>query len=134
MADGLGGIVILPGYIVMMIGAEQGEGEFGAMAMLGLAWVVVTGLGLMAAQIYLLAIRSQSIGKHVVKTQIVDIHTGQRSDFVHRFLIRGLVNGMIGGIPCIGPIYAIVDICFIFREDHRCFHDLIASSVVVDIS
>ncbi len=44
------------------------------------------------------------------------------------------LNGLISAIPCIGSIYAIVDICFILREDRRCVHDLLAQTCVVDIS
>lgn len=53
---------------------------------------------------------------------------------VHAFVLRSFVNGLIGAIPCIGSIYALVDIVFIFREDRRCLHDLLASTVVVDIA
>lgn len=135
LVDGLAGVIILPGYALMIFGAEQGNGgEMPAMALAGMGWVVVTGLALMVLQIYLLATRSQSLGKVVMKTQIVDVNTGQPAGFVACFLLRALVNGLIGGIPCVGPIYSLTDICFIFREDRRCIHDLIASTVVVDIS
>jgi hypothetical protein len=30
------------------------------------------------------------------------------------------------------PLYGIVDACFIFREDQRCLHDLIADTTVVE--
>lgn len=64
----------------------------------------------------------------------VDINTGMPADFVHCFLLRLFVNGLIAAIPCVGLIYSIVDICFIFREDRRCIHDLLAQTCVVDIS
>ena len=91
-------------------------------------------VALLGIQIYLLATRSQSLGKYLMKTQIVDVNTGLRADFVHAFLLRLLVNGLISGVPCVGTIYALVDILFIFREDRRCIHDLLASTCVVDIS
>ncbi len=31
------------------------------------------------------------------------------------------------------PLYGIVDVCFIFREDQRCLHDLIGETVVVQV-
>ena len=96
--------------------------------------MLVGGLITLAAQVYLLATRSQTIGKLVMKTQIVDFQTGVRADLVHALLIRAIANGLIGAIPCVGAIYSIVDICFIFREDRRCIHDLLAKTVVVDIS
>jgi hypothetical protein len=44
------------------------------------------------------------------------------------------VNSVIGNLPCIGFFYALADILFIFRDDRRCIHDLIASTTVIDIS
>ena len=43
-------------------------------------------------------------------------------------LLRVVVNGLLGFIP----LYGVVDILFIFREDRRCIHDLIAGTVVVN--
>ena len=42
-------------------------------------------------------------------------------------LLRGLVNGLLN----IVPLYFLVDCGFIFREDRRCVHDMIAGTVVV---
>lgn len=100
----------------------------------GFALIAVGGLALLACQLYLLATRSQSVGKYLMKTQIVDFATGQPASFVNAFLLRAFVNGLIGAVPCVGGIYSIVDICFIFREDRRCIHDLLAKTQVVDIS
>ncbi len=49
-------------------------------------------------------------------------------------LLRAIVNGMIGMVPYVGGIYGLIDSLFIFREDRRCVHDLIAGTKVVDIS
>lgn len=136
LVDGLVGLVLVgPGYVMMIVGgASAGDDKPGALFFLGAAVMLVGGLLTLAAQVYLLATRSQTIGKLVMKTQIVDFQTGQRADLVHALLIRLIANGLIGAIPCIGAIYSIVDICFIFREDRRCIHDLLAKTVVVDIS
>ncbi len=136
LVDGLVGLVLAgPGYVMMIVGQPSVEGEApGAIFWVGLLAVVVGGLLILAAQIYLLATRSQTIGKCVMKTQIVDFRTGQRADLVHALLIRLIGNGLISAVPCLGAIYSIVDICFIFREDRRCIHDLLANTVVVDIS
>ncbi|MBX3421397.1 MAG: RDD family protein [Pirellulaceae bacterium] len=136
LVDGLVGLIVLPGYIAVIIGAQAAErsGNVSIPLLLGMGWMGVTIIAVLVVQIYLLATRSQTIGKYVMKTQIVDFATGQPADFVHCFVLRALVNGLIGAVPCVGSIYAIVDICFIFREDRRCIHDLLASTVVVDIS
>jgi len=135
LIDGLVGLVLAgPGYVLMLVGQTGDPDQPGALFFVGLLMLVLGSLAILAAQIYLLFTRSQTIGKYVMKTQIVDFQTGQRADFVHAFVLRLFVNGLIGAIPCIGLIYAIVDICFIFREDRRCIHDMLASTVVVDIA
>ena len=35
-------------------------------------------------------------------------------------------------IPVLGPLFSLVNVCFIFREDRRCIHDLIAGTQVVN--
>jgi uncharacterized RDD family membrane protein YckC len=91
-------------------------------------------LALLIIQLVLLAKRSQTLGKYVMKTQIMDFQTHQPANFVKSFLMRALVNGLIGAIPLVGPIYSLVDIFFIFRQDRRCIHDLMAGTYVADIS
>ena len=51
--------------------------------------------------------------------------------FVKVILLRIFVNGLIGMVPIVGFFYSLVDIVFIFREDQRCLHDLIAGTKVV---
>ena len=47
--------------------------------------------------------------------------------------MRGFVPGVLGAIPYIGWAFTMVDICFIFRDDHRCVHDLMAGTRVVKV-
>jgi uncharacterized RDD family membrane protein YckC len=148
-AQGMGGMGV-PGYPPQQRLADLGKRFLGSLvdgfsglvfagpgvviSIIGLGVIFLGLIALIVLQIYLLATRSQSIGKFVMKTQMVDVNTGQPASFVNTFLLRGVVNGLIGGIPFVGPIYTLVDILFIFREDHRCIHDLLASTVVIDIS
>ena len=136
LIDGLAGLVLVgPGYVMLLVGGATAENDQpGLLFFVGALAMLVGGLIILAAQIYLLATRSQTIGKFVMKTQIVDFQSGERADLVHALLIRLIGNGLISAIPCVGAIYSIVDICFIFREDRRCIHDLLAKTVVVDIS
>ena len=134
LVDGLLGMVlVLPGYVMMIIG-ENTSGEMNAIGIVGLLIIIVGWLTLIGLQIFFLATRSQTVGKMVMKTQIIDVTTNQPAGFMKSFVMRSLVNGLISSVPCIGAIYSIVDICFIFREDRRCLHDLIASTIVLDIS
>ncbi len=139
----VGFVAVVPGY-VMIIADSAGRGgdfesgmnnsEIGPLGIVGLILIIVASIALLIAQVYLLAVRSQTIGKLIMKMQIVDIRTGQPADFVHAFLLRSLVNGIIINIPCVGFFYMIADACYIFRQDRRCIHDHLASTCVVDIS
>ncbi len=136
LADGFVGLVfLLPGFVLVMAGGgEEGLDRESPLAIAGVVLCVVGLLALLGVQIYLLATRSQSIGKYLVKTQIYDYETDAPASFVKCFVMRAIVNGIIGAIPCIGGIYSLADILFIFGEEHRCLHDQIAGTYVVDIS
>ena len=135
--DGFAGLIFfVPGYALLLISglASEEQPTLRPLAVIGILLILGGMIAVLGIQIWLLATRSQTLGKALVKTQIVDFQTGRPADFVHAFLLRLLVNSLISGLPCVGGIYAIVDVCFIFREDRRCIHDLIANTCVVDIS
>lgn len=94
-------------------------GVFGAL----LLWIVVFTV----IQLAYLTTRGQTLGKMICKVKVVMFADGKNGGFVPNVLLRTIVNGLIGMVP----FYGIVDIFFIFREDRRCIHDLIAGTVVV---
>lgn len=102
------------------------------LALLAFGWIILVVIGMMVVNLYLLYTRSQTIGKMLMKIQIVNYEDGKPADLIRTFVLRGIVNGIISNIPCIGVIYALVDILYIFGEEHRCIHDLIAKTMVVD--
>ncbi len=136
LADGFVGFVFLiPGFgLIIAGGGEEGIDQESPVAIAGVLLCMVGLLALFGLQLYLLATRSQSIGKYLVKTKIYDYETDEPAGFVKCFLLRVMVNGLIGAVPCIGPIYNLADILFIFGEEHRCLHDQSAGTYVVDIS
>lgn len=92
-------------------------------------FVFIVGLAAVAIyQIYLLSTYGQSIGKRVMNIKIVKVDTDQNGGFVPNVLLRGFVNGILSFVP----LYSLVDILFIFRQDQRCIHDMIAGTKVVD--
>jgi uncharacterized RDD family membrane protein YckC len=125
----------LPGVALFIGGPLAADPKGGPDAIIPF---LISGLGLMfigvltvlAIQTYLLATSSQSIGKYLLKMQVIDFNTHQRSPFVQCCLLRSLI-----GVYLLNqvPFYGIVDACFIFREDYRCLHDLIGNSIVVDL-
>jgi len=123
----------LPGLIVLGVSGAFSQPDDPNPAVLagGLALLGLCLLGLLGVQIWMLSTRGQTIGKRIMGVKIVKFDDHSNPGFVHAFLLRSFVNGLIGGIPVVGGIYSLVDICFIFREDRRCIHDFIASTVVV---
>jgi uncharacterized RDD family membrane protein YckC len=137
LVDGVVGFVfVIPGYVLMGLGGafSDKQNNPSPLIIVGALLLLVGVVALLVTQIYLLATRSQTIGKYVMKTQIVDYVTGQPATFVQSFVLRMLVNGLISALPCVGSIYALVDILFIFGDEHRCLHDKIANTIVVDVS
>ena len=133
-------VVAMPGIIMLVIAiVRQGLTvedlqhfnimEYGAA-------VTVLGLGiffLFAIQMTLLTLRAQSIGKILMKIRIVHVTQETHPGFVRLVLLRTFVPSLIGSLPYIGFFFTLTDICFIFRQDRRCLHDLIADTKVVEL-
>jgi len=92
------------------------------------AWVMLV---LVAVQIVMISVRGQSLGKLLFRIRIARLRDERNPGFVHAFLLRSVLPGLIEIIPVFGMFFMLVDVCFIFREDRRCLHDLIAGTVVV---
>jgi uncharacterized RDD family membrane protein YckC len=82
---------------------------------------------------YLLAKHGQTVGKWIVGTRIVDKDTGQILSLGKVFGLRYLPLSIVSQIPVLGNLLCAIDTLFIFREDKRCVHDLIAGTKVVDV-
>ena len=88
---------------------------------------VLAFIALAVVQIYLLTKVGQTIGKRWLDIRIVKVSTAENGGFVPNVLLRVVVNSILSAVP----IYALVDALFIFREDRRCIHDLIAGTRVI---
>lgn len=95
---------------------------------------LVLGVGLLTltiVQIWMITTRGQSIGKRIVGIRIVLARDGGPAGFVHGWLLRNLVPGIISLLPWLGMMFVLVDIFFIFGPERRCVHDYIAGTRVV---
>jgi uncharacterized RDD family membrane protein YckC len=139
MLDGLAALVaLLP--MIMAIGsaavveAAQGKEPSAAVAEPNMGLMATSGflfLVLLVINIIWLIKRGQTIGKRIVGTRIVGLESDENPGGVKTVLLRGIVNGIIGALPFVGSIYSLVDILFIFGQDRRCLHDLLAGTRVV---
>jgi uncharacterized RDD family membrane protein YckC len=128
LLDGFIGLLFaLPGIIIMATAENEREPQFG----IGVAVLILAVLVLAGIQFYLLSTSGQSMGKKALGIRIVIFETNANPGFVKAVLLRSLVTAVIGVVPGVGPVFSLVDICFIFREDRRCIHDLIAGTKVV---
>jgi uncharacterized RDD family membrane protein YckC len=82
---------------------------------------------------YLLATRGQTIGKYLLKIQIVS-DEGQLVPFYKLILARYVPVWIISQFPLIGPLFAIANALAIFRDQRKCFHDDIAGTKVIQLS
>ena len=87
--------------------------------------------GLVLLQATLLTVRGQTVGKILTRLRIVRAKDGSPAGFIHGFLLRGFLPRCLRHVPFIGALFWLVDNCFIFRDDHRCLHDLMAGTKVV---
>ncbi len=133
LIDGFAGLVsVLPGVALLIAAATSNNGKGdGQLAVVGVVLMLLGMLTLFAMNVYLLVTRSQTVGKWLDNTKIMDYETHEPAGFVKTFILRSFVNGLIGSVV---PFYGLIDICVIFGEEHRCLHDQIAGTYVVDIS
>jgi uncharacterized RDD family membrane protein YckC len=73
----------------------------------------------------------QTMAKRLLKIKIVR-NDGTRTSFGRMLGLRIVLIQVISQIPYIGILFALVNVLFIFREDQRCVHDLIADTKVID--
>jgi len=129
-------LLMIPGLIWMVIGIVSQQATdpnqidwvplVGSVGLMGLGVLIVLGI-----QIWQLTTRGQTVGKRLLGIRIVKYPDDSAPGFVGAFVMRALIPGFIGAIPWVGGLFSLVDICFIFREDRRCIHDLIAGTKVV---
>lgn len=83
-----------------------------------------------AMQGWLLFKRGKTIGKLVMKTQIAPLDSTEIPT-QQQILLRYLPMQLGGLIPFIGPFVGLINILFIFGQQRRCLHDLIADTRVI---
>ncbi len=97
---------------------------------------VTMGMGLLSMVAYIvlnfhfLNKSGQTIGKKAMGIRVVELDNNKPS--VQTLIVkRYLPTALVSMVPVVGWIFSLVDILFIFREDRRCVHDLIAGTKVV---
>ena len=73
-----------------------------------------------------------TIGKRVLGLRIRRLD-GRPADFGSAVIMRWLVPYLVTAVPLVGVAFQLVDALFIFRDDRRCLHDLVAGTRVEDV-
>jgi uncharacterized RDD family membrane protein YckC len=89
-------------------------------------------LGLFIYQWVLISRTGQSLGKKWTGIRI-ELLAGGAVSFTTGVVLRNWVPKFIGIVPYLGMLFQLVDVLFIFRDDRRCIHDLIAGTRVVRV-
>jgi uncharacterized RDD family membrane protein YckC len=114
--------------------ASLGVGLFSAAWDSGIAtFVLVTVLtgGLLIYQWHLIATTGRSLGKRWCHIKIVKMD-GEQVDFVSGVVLRSWLPGLLGLVPGLGSLFALLDAGFVLRVERRCLHDYVAGTKVID--
>ena len=99
---------------------------------LHIAGAMLGYLGFVLLHGYYLKIGGQTIGKKIVGIRIAELDNSIPT--LAKILgLRYLPIQVVALIPIAGALCTLVDILFIFRDDRRCIHDLIAGTRVVKV-
>lgn len=131
-----GALIIGPAFVGLLLAAARGEQpDFSVVdagtLLLGLAVLSGGSLLLLVVQVVMLSTRGQTIGKRLLGIRVVRHPDGLPASFVHAWLLRNFVPGLIQVLPWIGFVFYLADALFIFTPERRCLHDLIAGTKVV---
>lgn len=131
-----GFLILGPTFLSIFVTAASGQQpDFSALQagslMSGLLVLALGSLILLVIQVVMLSTRGQTIGKRVLGIRVVRYPDGSPAGFVHAWLLRNFLPFLIQLVPWIGFAFWIVDACFIFTQERRCLHDLIAGTKVV---
>lgn len=123
-------VAISPGFVLVLetLDGSLTDVSTGAVAATVIAAILfVTVLGI---NLRLLSERGQTIGKRAIGVRIVSLD-GSGISLGRIIGLRVVPIFVLGLIPMIGGLVGLSDSLFIFRDDRRCIHDLIAESKVV---
>jgi uncharacterized RDD family membrane protein YckC len=115
--------------VFAFMGALSPEQASIVQAVLGLLGVV--GLILLVVFNYrYVRAKGQSIGKRSIGIKVVRTD-GSPVSVARVFWLRNVVTALISGIPFVGNLFSLVYSLFIFCDNRRCIHDLIADTIVI---
>ena len=123
-------VAIITG-ILIALGGVGADGKLNVLGGVLMGIVVLFVLAYAVYQLVLLHRNGQTFGKKMMNIKIVR-NDGSRAGLGRIFWLRMFVPGLIGAIPFVGGLFGLIDPLFIFGEEKRCLHDLIADTIVIN--
>lgn len=125
--------VILPvmyvgGYFTQVLEAAATGNQVSMASQL--MWAVIGFAVFVAVQFYPLNASAQTWGKRALGVRIANLD-GSQPGIGQLLGKRYLPVQAVAAVPIVGNVLAVINVLFIFREDRRCVHDLIAGTRVV---
>jgi uncharacterized RDD family membrane protein YckC len=93
-------------------------------------FVLIIFVVVLVINLVLLARYGQTIGKRIMGIRIVRTD-GSDAGLARLFFIRSLATTILTAVPYLGGAFALANALFIFRDDRRCIHDLMADTKVI---
>ena len=94
-----------------------------------LVWVVGVGLYFMVNGLFLYR-NGQTLGKKILNIKAVR-KDGSYADLSRTYGMRYLAIRAVDFVPGVGVFFGLIDVLFIFGENQRCLHDLLADTIVI---
>lgn len=105
-----------------------------ALSILGVFASVAIVLGVIVYQAVLLSSTGQTVGKKLMQLRVINLIDRSNPGFVKAVLIRWWLPSLIYSIPYLGWVFWLADGLFVFKNDRRCLHDLMAGTQVVRLT
>lgn len=125
---GIGGIGIMAAIMIPVALAQNDREK--SLVIVAVSLGIALTLGVLVWNLVWLHRYGQTIGKRIVKIRIVR-SDGDRASLGRILGLRIILVSILESIPFLGGLFSLVNVCFIFRDDRRCIHDLMADTVVV---
>ena len=118
--------LLFPGYMLLLEAAPPWMH-----VLVPAAWVATPlALVLVGINVFLLVRDGQTVAKRWFGLRIVRAD-GTRCAAARLLGLRYVLPTLIAALPCIGPLFSLVDALTIFRDERRCLHDDMADTIVV---
>ncbi len=133
LADGLVALLcVLPLLLLLGVGAMMDASKDTASMLLAIGGLIaaVAVLGVFIYNLILLSREGQTIGKRWIGIRIVR-NDGSQAGLGRIFWMRMFAPALVGVIPFLGSIFGLANVLWIFGDEKRCLHDLMADTIVV---